>query len=109
MARFAFSTPDLADGASRCGLPPLGVARMLEAGDQRSAPVAVDVDDTAHAGSAGPGWFDSSWDLRYGLEVREGLPADASLDEWLAAWGGASPSAATRRATASPSSITAIA
>ena len=31
----------------------------------------------------GPGWFDSSWDLRCGLEVREGLPADAKLNEWL--------------------------
>ena len=32
----------------------------------------------------GPGWFDSSWELVNGLEVREGLPADAGLDEWLA-------------------------
>ncbi len=32
----------------------------------------------------GPGWFDSSWELGQGLEVREGLPADAGLDEWLA-------------------------
>jgi hypothetical protein len=31
----------------------------------------------------GPGWFDSSWDLRQGLEVREGLPADARLHEWI--------------------------
>jgi hypothetical protein len=34
--------------------------------------------------SHGPGWFDSSWELGQGLEVREGLPADAGLDEWLA-------------------------
>ena len=34
----------------------------------------------------GPGWFDSSWDLTRGLEVREGLPGDAQLHEWLAAW-----------------------
>jgi hypothetical protein len=33
----------------------------------------------------GPGWFDSSWDLRSGLEVHEGLPADARLNEWLEA------------------------
>ncbi len=32
----------------------------------------------------GPGWFDSSWDLLRGLEVREGLPGDARLHEWLA-------------------------
>jgi hypothetical protein len=31
----------------------------------------------------GPGWFDSSWELRQGLEVREGLPADARLHEWI--------------------------
>lgn len=34
----------------------------------------------------GPGWFDSSWDLRRGLEVREGLPGDAQLHEWLEVW-----------------------
>lgn len=32
---------------------------------------------------AGPGWYDSSWDLRRGLIVREGLPRDAQLHEWL--------------------------
>ena len=31
----------------------------------------------------GPGWFDSSWDLMCGLDVREGLPGDARLNEWL--------------------------
>jgi len=34
----------------------------------------------------GPGWFDSSWDLVHGLEVREGLPGDAQLHEWLEVW-----------------------
>ena len=33
---------------------------------------------------AGPGWFESSWDLKRGLDVVEGAPADVSLDEWLA-------------------------
>ena len=33
----------------------------------------------------GPGWFDSSWDLSRGLEVREGLPGDARLNEWIEA------------------------
>ena len=28
---------------------------------------------------------ESSWDLRRGLTVREGLPPDAGLDEWLEA------------------------
>jgi hypothetical protein len=32
-----------------------------------------------------PGWFESSFDLMQGLEVREGLPTDASLNEWLQA------------------------
>jgi hypothetical protein len=32
----------------------------------------------------GPGWFDSSWELVRGLEVQEGLPGDAGLNEWLA-------------------------
>ena len=36
------------------------------------------------AGSpCGPGWFDSSWDLESGLDVREGLPGDARVSEWL--------------------------
>ncbi len=35
------------------------------------------------AGVHGPGWFDSSWDLVSGLDVREGLPGDARLNEWL--------------------------
>jgi hypothetical protein len=33
----------------------------------------------------GPGWFDSSWELGNGLEVREGLPTDATLFEWFEA------------------------
>ena len=34
----------------------------------------------------GPGWFDSSWELRTGLQVKEGLPADLPLHGWLEAW-----------------------
>ena len=44
---------------------------------------AVDLVDQAEP-PFGPGWFDSSWDLNRGLEVREGLPGDARLNEWLA-------------------------
>jgi len=33
---------------------------------------------------AGPGWYESSWDLKRGLDVREGLPADVQLNEWIA-------------------------
>ncbi len=39
-----------------------------------------------HAWARGPGWFDSSWDLRLGCGVREGWPGDASLREWIASW-----------------------
>ena len=38
------------------------------------------------AAPQGPGWFDSSWELIRGLEVREGPPSDARLVDWLAAW-----------------------
>ena len=34
----------------------------------------------------GPGWFESSWDLQRGLEVLEGLPADAKWHEWIEAY-----------------------
>ena len=37
-------------------------------------------------GPIGPGWFDSSWELRSGLQVREGLPADLPLQAWIEAW-----------------------
>ena len=37
-----------------------------------------------HEPLKGPGWFESSWDLASGLDVREGLPGDARLNEWLA-------------------------
>ena len=33
----------------------------------------------------GPGWFDSSFDLRQGLDVREGLPTEPQLHEWIEA------------------------
>lgn len=53
--------------------------------DADSARMAAATFGTA-AGSApdaGPGWYDSSWDLQRGLIVREGLPRDADLQEWL--------------------------
>ena len=40
----------------------------------------------ARAAPAGPGWFDSSWELRTGLQVEEGLPADLPLHGWLEGW-----------------------
>ena len=41
--------------------------------------------DDADDCQRGPGWFDSSWDLQRGLEVREGLPGDPQLNEWIEA------------------------
>jgi hypothetical protein len=38
---------------------------------------------------AGPGWFESSWDLRRGLEVSETWPADAPLAFWIEGFLGA--------------------
>ena len=37
-------------------------------------------------GPIGPGWFDSSWELRTGLQVKEGLPADLPPHGWLEGW-----------------------
>lgn len=34
----------------------------------------------------GSGWFDSSWDLRSGCEVREDRPGAGSLRQWIAGW-----------------------
>ncbi|MCE9661463.1 MAG: hypothetical protein K8R60_23295 [Burkholderiales bacterium] len=34
----------------------------------------------------GPGWFDSSWELRSGLQVKEGWPADSTLHGWIETW-----------------------
>ena len=43
---------------------------------------------------AGPGWFDSSWELRAGLHVKEGWPGDTLLHgrtlSWLQLVGGGS-------------------
>ena len=47
-------------------------------------PAADAATDEREEPTRGPGWFDSSWELENGLDVREGLPADAGLEEWLA-------------------------
>ena len=60
-----------------------------------------------HAGAAGPGWFESSWELRRGLEVKEGWFGDDRLHGWIENFLGAQRSATGR--TASPSESTAIA
>jgi len=51
--------------------------------------VATDTRPPRHEGgarssaAAGPGWFDSSWDLRRGLEVREGWADDEGVTGWI--------------------------
>jgi hypothetical protein len=35
---------------------------------------------------SGPGWYDSSHELRRGLEVLEGLPSDTALEDWVELW-----------------------
>jgi hypothetical protein len=42
----------------------------------RTAPRSIDQDPV------GPGWHDSSWDLRTGLDVIEDLPLEALPPEW---------------------------
>ena len=60
--------------AALCGAHPTVSLRTLR---------ALHLDDEPDAVPKGPGWFDSSWELVRGLEVREGLPGDAGLYEWL--------------------------
>ena len=56
--------------------------------------------------AVGPGWFDSSWDLQRGLEVREGWSDDDRVRGWIENFLSAQRAAVR---TASPSSTTAIA
>ena len=86
-------------------------------------PIESRKEDPPRSRPDGPGWFDSSWELRAGLQVKEGLPVDLGLCAWVESWlqlvGGGSglslsaiqSNAAQRRAarTASPNSTTAIA
>ncbi len=70
MARFQFKLRSL-----------LAPRRMRAAVSPRALPAPAPDDATERP--KGPGWFDSSWDLTRGLEVREGLPGDAGLNDWL--------------------------
>ncbi len=66
----------------------------------RRALEALQRDDAAEA-AAGPGWFESSWDLSHGLEVDEGRPGDDRYDLWLEARELAERRAAAQRAARS--------
>ena len=62
-------------------------ARLSEARDVFGCAARLarpsDLERPAHRG---PGWFDSSWDLRRGCEVREGWPGAAPLRDWIEGW-----------------------
>jgi hypothetical protein len=60
------------------------IATPRRAARSTRAPVGREPDGDGNATPAGPGWFESSWELVRGLEVREGLPDGAGLNEWLA-------------------------
>ncbi|MEO5882921.1 MAG: hypothetical protein ABIQ06_10950 [Caldimonas sp.] len=64
-------------------------------------PIESRKEDPSRSRPEGPGWFDSSWELRAGLQVKEGLPVDLGLCAWIETWlqlagggSGLSPSAA---------------
>ncbi len=57
----------------------------------------------------GPGWFDSSWDLRSGLDVVEENPADLDPGSWIDVYLCAAAAQPRLARVASPSAITAIA
>ena len=72
MARFAFGLQTSWTGWRRA----LRVGSALPRRSSSDRPGAL----------AGPGWYDSSHELSRGLDVREGLPSDAPLDDWLRLW-----------------------
>ena len=77
MARFHFNLRSLVDQAA-----------THAAGSKRTLRSLRVVAARADRGAApqGPGWFESSWELIRGLDVREGPPSDARLVEWLEGW-----------------------
>lgn len=81
MARFAFSMQASLFGLRAC-------TRVSERSLQ-----ALCLPGRSEALS-GPGWYDSSHELRRGLEVLEGLPSDTPLEAWLALWLSTAPAQA---------------
>jgi len=70
------------------------------------APLPRDPSRAADERARAPGWFDSSWELRRGLEVREAWLGDDGLNGWIEGFLRAQRSCDR---TASPSASTAIA
>jgi len=76
MARFHFSLSSFVNRHAAAAVVSQRTIRALRLDEALEA-------REAHEAPQGPGWFDSSWDLIRGLDVREGLPGDARLNEWL--------------------------
>ena len=81
MARFNFSLGGSQVQLQRQAVVSMRTLQALELAERVSA--AECVGDVEERPPRGPGWFDSSWELVQGLDVREGLPGDARLTEWL--------------------------
>lgn len=82
MARFTFSLGGHQVQVQRDAVVSMRTLRALDLADPALAKECLaEREERVHQG---PGWFDSSWELVQGLEVREGLPGDARLNEWLA-------------------------
>jgi len=73
---------------------------------RESIPARRECDRRGHAGAAGPGWFESSWDLERGLDVKEDWSGEDRLHGWIEEFLRAQRAAGR---TASPSASTAIA
>jgi len=78
----------------------------VDSSSRRGAAVATRPQHHAPT-SAGPGWFDSSWELSRGLEVKESWTEDDRVSDWIDDFLSAQRSTVAR--TASPSASTAIA
>jgi hypothetical protein len=80
----------------------LALATIVDPEPQRCDRVERD-----RSGIAGPGWFDSSWELQRGLDVKEDWFGEDRLHGWIETFLCGQRTAAGR--TASPSESTAIA
>ena len=81
MARFNFSLGGYQVQVQRQAVVSMRTLQALELAGQVLA--AECVDEPEERLPQGPGWFDSSWELVQGLDVREGPRGDARLNEWL--------------------------
>ena len=81
MARFNFSLGGYQVQVRRQAVVSVRTLQALELAEQVLAGECLA--DGEEKVPNGPGWFDSSWELVQGLDVREGLPGDARLNEWL--------------------------